>query len=82
MKQQQHPAIQFCSRLEQHLMIGSYDQVMEAAAHPPVEYYSFLLKSLLETVRINIAECVAASYQIVSITALTKLLMFSADKVI
>lgn len=26
-EQQQHAAIQFCSRLQQHLMMGSYDQV-------------------------------------------------------
>lgn len=63
-------------------MIGSYDQVLEAAAHPPVEYYSFLLTSLLATVRLNIAECVAASFQMISISSLTQLLMFSADSVL
>lgn len=80
MKQQQLPSIQFCARLEQHLMMGSYDQVMQAAAHPPVEYYSFLLTSLLETVRINIADSMSASYQAISIPAATQVLMFSNDQ--
>jgi hypothetical protein len=62
-------------------MIGSYDQVMEASASPPVEYYSFFLKSLLETVRVNIAESVAVSYLTISIMALTKILMFTQEQV-
>jgi len=78
--QQSHPAIVFCTQLDQHLMVGSYDQVMLAAAHPPVEYYSFFLTSLLETVRLNISECAAASYQTISIDAATKVLMFHSQE--
>ena len=54
---------------------------MAAAAHPPVEYYTFFLKSLLETVRINIGECAAASYSTLTIAAATKLFMFDNEKV-
>lgn len=57
-------------------------QVMAAAALPPVEYYTFFLKSLLETVRINIGECAAASYSILTTEAATKVLMFTNEKVI
>ena len=57
-------------------------QVMAAAALPPVEYYTFFLKSLLETVRINIGECAAASYSVLTIEAATKVLMFTNEKVI
>ena len=80
-EQQQHPAIIFCTQLDKHLMVGSYDQVMSAAANPPVEYYSFFLKSLLETVRVNIGDCVAASYGSLNLAAATKILMFSSEKV-
>lgn len=55
---------------------------MAAAALPPVDYYTFFLKSLLETVRINIGECAAASYSVLTVEAATKLFMFTNEKVI
>ena len=61
-------------------MVGSYDQVMSAASLPPVDYYSFFLKSLLETVRINIGECAAASYTSLTVAEATKILMFGSEK--
>lgn len=76
-EQRHHPAIVFCTQLDQYLMIGSYDQVIAAAARPPVEYFSFFLKSLLETVRINIWECVLSSYRTLTVSAATEMLMFS-----
>ena len=54
---------------------------MAAAALPPVDYYTFFLKSLLETVRINIGECAAASYSVLTVEAATKLFMFTNEKV-
>lgn len=79
-QQQSHPFIAFCTQLDRHLMVGSYDQVMAAAAQPPVEYYSFFLTSLLKTVRINIAECAAASYSKLTLDAATRILMFNSEK--
>lgn len=55
---------------------------MTAAALPPVEYYSFFLKSLLETVRLNIGECAEASYTTLTVAAATKVLMFNSEKVL
>jgi hypothetical protein len=52
-------------------------KVMQAASHPPVALYSFFLTSLLETVRLNICECLVASYRQLSLTAATEILMFS-----
>ncbi len=75
-----HPNVLFCSKLEQHLTVGSYDQVLSAAAHPPVPYYSFFLNSLLETVRVNIAECAASSYSTLSVHGATQILMFDNDQ--
>ena len=54
---------------------------MAEAALPPVESYTFFLKSLLETVRINIGECAAASYSVLTIEAATKILMFQNETV-
>jgi 26S proteasome regulatory subunit N12 len=51
-------------------------KVSASAAHPPVKYYSFFLTSLLETVRINIGECIASAYQTLRIDAAIKVLMF------
>jgi 26S proteasome regulatory subunit N12 len=77
-QQQRDPAISFCTQLERHLMIGSYDEVMQAAAAPPVEYYSFFLTSLLETVRLNICECVLAAYHSLTPRAAMQMLMFTS----
>ena len=79
-EQHSHPHISFCTSLDQHLMVGSYDQVMAAAAQPPVSYFAFFLKSLLETVRSNVAECAAASYSTLSVQGATEILMFNSDK--
>lgn len=76
-EQQKHPAVTFCTQLDQHLVVGSYDQVLIAAASPPITYYSFFLKSLLETVRENIGECVSSAYQTLSVKQATGMLMFT-----
>eukprot|EP01034_Spumella_vulgaris_P021789 gene21789-27858_t len=70
------PAITFCTQLDKHLVVGSYDQVLVSAANPPVKFYSFFLTSLLETVRINIGECVSSAYDSLTVGAATKILMF------
>lgn len=76
-QQRRDPAISFCTQLDRHLMIGSYDQVMEEAAAPPVDLYSFFLTSLLETVRLNICECALAAYSSLTPQAAMKILMFN-----
>lgn len=74
-----HPNIDFCTQLDQHLMVGSYDQVLSAAENPPVAYYSFFLRSLLKTVRVNVGDCAAAAYRTLEIPAATRMLMFHSD---
>ena len=76
-----HPNIDFCTQLDQHLVVGSYDQVLIAASRPPVELYSFFLNSLLETVRLNIGECLAAAYESISVQIATKMLMYENPEV-
>ena len=60
-EEQQQPAISFCTQLDRHLMVGSYKEVMVEAASPPFNHYTFFLRSLLETVRVNIIECMNAA---------------------
>lgn len=79
-EQLNHPYISFCSQLDQHLSVGSYDQVMIAAAKPPVSYFTFFLTSMLETVRLNIAECAAAAYSTLTVKGATEVLMFNSEE--
>lgn len=74
-----HPHILFCTQIEQYMMIGSYEQVLQTAQSPPVPYYTFFVSSLLETVRTNIAECMEASYKSLLIKDAMKLLMFKTE---
>jgi len=75
-----HPHIQFCTRIEQNIMIGSYEQVLHTAQSPPVPYYAFFVSSLLETVRTNIAECMQAAYKSLQVAEAMKLLMFNSEE--
>lgn len=72
-------SIRFCLQLEQRLMVGAYDQVTQAASKPPSHLYSFFLKSLLETVRVSIAECAEASYATLSLASAKEILMFDSE---
>jgi 26S proteasome regulatory subunit N12 len=75
-----HPHIEFCTKIEQFVMIGSYEQVLQTAQSPPVPYYSFFVSSLLETVRSSIAECMQAAYKSLLVSDAMKLLMFNSEK--
>jgi hypothetical protein len=55
--------------------------VLAAAAHPPVPQFVFFLNSLLETVRLNIGDCVGSAYQHLQLSSATKILMFDNDQV-
>lgn len=59
-------------------LLHSFPKVMRAAAAPPVPHYSFFLGSLLLTVRLNICECVLASYRDLTPQAAMGILMFSS----
>ena len=55
---------------------------MSAASHPPVDFYSFFLTSLLKTVRLNIGENAACSYEVLGLAAVQDILMFDTAPVI
>lgn len=74
------PAVTFCMKLEQHLVVGSYDEVLTAAAQPPTPIYSFFLNSLLETVRLTIGECLGAAYTSIPIASAIRMLKFTSPQ--
>jgi len=62
-------AIAFPIRLEQYLMVGSYNQVLEAKASMPNASFDFFMALLLDTVRDFIAECTEVAYTELSMSA-------------
>ncbi|CAM9745201.1 unnamed protein product [Phaeothamnion confervicola] len=66
--------ISFPAQLEQFLMVGSYDQVLQARCSIPHEYCNFFLGSLDHTVREAIAECSETAYASLSVAAAQELL--------
>ncbi|KAF1780495.1 26S proteasome non-ATPase regulatory subunit Rpn12 [Phytophthora cactorum] len=53
----QDPNIAFAVKLEQYLMEGTYNKVLESRTNVPNPYFPFFLSQLLQTVRENIADC-------------------------
>lgn len=78
-EQREHPAIVFSIALDQFLMAGAYDQVLLAAANPPIERFRFFLKSLMRTVRGHIVQCISATYgETLRLEAAQERLMFDS----
>lgn len=75
LEEQLQPSVLYCTQLDQHLMVGSYDQVMTAARNPPDELYTYFLSSLFETVRSSVAECASVSYPSLTVKAFQDILM-------
>lgn len=70
--------IAFAITLEQNLMEGSYNKVLEARAHVPNPFFRFFLTQLLQTVRENIADCAEIAYQCLALDDAQKMLIFDA----
>lgn len=52
---QQSEHIQLVTRLEQWLMEGAYNKVLDARSHVPDQAYSYFMEKLLSTVRSALA---------------------------
>ena len=74
----QDPNIAFAVKLEQYLMEGTYNKVLEARTHVPNPYFPFLLSQLLQTVRENIADCAEVAYQCLRLADAQKMLIFDS----
>ncbi|KAG5181586.1 SAC3/GANP/Nin1/mts3/eIF-3 p25 family-domain-containing protein [Tribonema minus] len=71
--------VMFPIRLEQYLMVGSYNQVLAAKDHVPHQYYSYLLSNLVDTVREAIADCMSTAYDSMSVKDAQTMLMLPAS---
>ncbi|KAI9916992.1 hypothetical protein PsorP6_017995 [Peronosclerospora sorghi] len=72
------PNVAFAVKLEQYLMEGTYNKVLEARTHVPNPYFPFFLSQLLQTVRENIAECAEVAYPCLTLVDAQKMLIFNS----
>lgn len=72
------PCVAFPIALERQLMVGSYDEVLAAAARVPDPSYHFFMEHLLETVRDSIADCVEVSYKSLTLAEAVTMMKFDS----
>ena len=72
------PYISFPINLERQLMVGSYDEVLNAGTHVPHPSYTFFMDNLLQTVRDAIADCVEVSYKTMKMDEAVKMMKFDS----
>jgi len=66
--------VAFPVRLESRLLEGSYNQVLGAREGAPNKLYQPFLDGIVITVRDEVAECMAASYEKISVAGACKML--------
>ena len=72
------PFVSFPITLERQLMVGSYDEVLNAGSNVPHPSYSFFMENLLETVRDSIADCVEVSYKSMKLSDAVTMMKFES----
>jgi len=72
------PYVSFPINLERQLMVGSYDEVLNAGAHVPDPSYSFFMDNLLQTVRDSIADCLEVSYKTMTMMDAVSMMKFDS----
>jgi len=75
-----NPFVSFAINLERQLMVGSYDEVLNAGAHIPDQSYQFFMDNLLQTVRDSIADCLEVAYKTMSISETVKMMKFDSTE--
>mmetsp|Transcript_32094 Transcript_32094/g.37407 ORF Transcript_32094/g.37407 Transcript_32094/m.37407 type:complete len:262 (+) Transcript_32094:143-928(+) len=70
--------ITFPINLERQLMVGSYDEVLNAKANTPDPSYQFFMDQLLQTVRDSIADCVEVSYKTLKVKNAVEIMKFDS----
>mmetsp|Transcript_3574 Transcript_3574/g.7102 ORF Transcript_3574/g.7102 Transcript_3574/m.7102 type:complete len:259 (+) Transcript_3574:53-829(+) len=74
------PYVSFPITLERQLMVGSYDEVLNAGSHVPDPSYGFFMDNLLETVRDSIADCVEVAYKSMKLTDAVTMMKFESTE--
>jgi 26S proteasome regulatory subunit N12 len=72
------PYVSFPITLERQLMVGSYDEVLNAGANVPDASYGIFMENLLETVRDSIADCVEVSYKYMKLVDAVSMMKFGS----
>jgi 26S proteasome regulatory subunit N12 len=80
MEEASSPYISFPINLERQLMVGSYDEVLNAGTHVPDASYTFFMDNLLQTVRDSIADCVEVSYKTMKIGDAVSMMKFDSQE--
>jgi len=75
---QNNTYITYPVRLEQFIMEGSYNKVIDTKGNVPAASYSYFIEILLDTIRDEIASCMEKSYEKISASECLK--MLSVDK--
>ncbi|CAN6250087.1 unnamed protein product [Urochloa humidicola] len=75
-----HPCIKYVVELEQSLMEGAFNRLINARQAVPHETYVYLMDLLAETVRDEVAECSVEAYDYLPISVAKKMLMFTSDQ--
>lgn len=78
-EEQGHPSIQYAVQLEQWLMEGAYNKVLEASKHLPSESHALLVKQVASTVRDEIASCSEKAYAKLRLPDAQKMMMFDSE---
>jgi len=78
---QENFLIKFPVELEQRLMEGSYQRILDARERIPDENYSYFMNILIETVREKIEECSESAYESYPVAGAPSLFMTDANKV-
>lgn len=73
------PYVSFPITLERQLMVGSYDEVLDAGSNVPDPSYAFFMENLLETVRDSIADCVEVSYKSMKLADAMTMMKFGRE---
>ncbi|GAB4816975.1 hypothetical protein N2152v2_004021 [Parachlorella kessleri] len=68
------------TELEQWLMEGAYNKVLDARRRAVSEYYAYFLEQLSSTVRDEVASCSERAYQSLSVPDAMRMLMFSSEQ--
>jgi len=75
-----NPFISFPITLERQLMVGSYNEVLNAGFHIPDPSYQFFMDNLLQTVRDSIADCLEVAYKHMSIAEAKTMMKFDTNE--
>lgn len=76
----QNPFVSFPINLERQLMVGSYDEVLNAGSHVPDTSYQLFMENLLQTVRDSIADCLEVAYKTMSVSEAMTMMKFETTE--